>query len=80
METATKTKHPLETLEGFDDLKATLAEIELDVLTEGFTLADAMREGSTTTGQARGTFVKSASNEVCALSAALMAAKARGLA
>lgn len=79
MDTLTE-KHPLEQIKGFEELKQTLAEVELEVLTEGFTLADAIREGSTTTGQAVGGFVKREANEVCALSAALMSAKARGLA
>lgn len=60
-----------------DELKDELAGVELDVLTEGFTLADAMREGSKHTGQAKGTYVNAEGNEVCALSAAALAVKAR---
>lgn len=59
-----------------DALRETLGEIELDVLTS-YTLADAIREGSTVTGQAIGAWA-TPSGQACALSAALIAAKARG--
>lgn len=62
---------------GLEALKEELSVVELDVLTEGFTLADAMREGSKHTGQAEGTYVDAENNEVCALSAAALAVKAR---
>lgn len=58
-----------------ETLKAELALIEEKVVT-GYTLADAIREGSSVTDQAVGTF--RAGHNVCALSAGLIAAKARG--
>lgn len=58
-----------------DTLKAELALIEEKVVT-GYTLADAIREGSSVTEQAVGSY-RSGDN-VCALSAGLIAAKARG--
>lgn len=54
--------------------KADLGQIELGVLTS-YTLADAMREGSSVTEQAIGGFRKG--DQVCALSAAYLAARAR---
>lgn len=53
-----------------------LYEIEENVVT-GYTLADAIREGSRHTEQAIGTYVNEANNEVCALSAAALAVQAR---
>lgn len=64
------TEHP-----AIEQIKADLAEIEETVMT-GYTLADAMREGSKHTEQAR-TWLDS-NGEVCALSAAFLSAKARG--
>lgn len=55
-------------------LRATLGEIEMDVLTS-YTLADAIREGSSTTEQA---FSWGSGESACALSAGYLAAKARG--
>ncbi len=60
-----------------DKLKQDLGEIELTVTT-GYTLADAIREGSSVTDQAHGAFRQG--DNVCALSAGLIAAKARGYA
>lgn len=57
-----------------DALRATLAEIELDVTTS-YTLADAIREGSTVTTQPVGW---GSGFEACALSAGVIAARARG--
>lgn len=59
-----------------DALKATLAEIEETVVT-GYTLADAMREGSSVTDQSHNW---GCGTDACALSAAAIAAKARGFA
>lgn len=56
---------------------AALAEIETKVLT-GYTLADAMREGASVTEQAIGSF--GSKGRSCALTAAALAAKARGYA
>ena len=56
-------------------LAAELGALELKVTT-GYTLADAIREGSTVTEQAVGTFVRE--GESCALGAGWIAAKARG--
>lgn len=56
------------------NLKADLGEIELNVLT-GYTLADAIREGSTVSDQA---YTWGDGETACALSAAVIAAKARG--
>lgn len=52
-----------------------MRETELKVVT-GYTLADAIREGSSVTEQAIGGYRKG--DQVCALSAAVIAAKARG--
>lgn len=58
-----------------DTLRADLAKIEEKVVT-GYTLADAIREGCSVTEQAVGAYRKG--DNVCALSAGLIAAKARG--
>lgn len=62
---------------GYEKMKEDLATLELEVLTEGYTLADAIRDGSKYTKQATGKYVDSVNNEVCALSAAAIAVKAR---
>lgn len=79
METLTKSNlstvvddHP-----AIDTLREELRGIEMDVLT-GYTLADAIREGSGVTDQAIGAYRQG--DNVCALSAGLLAAKARGYA
>lgn len=64
------TTHP-----AIERLRETLGEIELDVLTS-YTLADAIREGSSVTTQKRGGWVEGES--ACALGAGFLAAKARG--
>lgn len=64
------TEHP-----AIEQIKADLAEIE-ETVVMGYTLADAMREGSQHTEQARTWLGESGS--VCALSAAFLSAKARG--
>lgn len=66
---------PVDDHPALDTLKEQLRGIELDVLTS-YTLADAIREGSSVTEQAVGSFRDG--EKVCALSAALLAAKARG--
>lgn len=58
-----------------DTLRAELALIEERVVT-GYTLADAIREGCKVTDQATGAY--RTGDNVCALSAGLIAAKARG--
>lgn len=62
------------TLEKVDELRSTLGEIEMDVLTS-YTLADAIREGSTVAPQAHGW---GNGDKMCALHAAVAAAMARG--
>lgn len=62
---------------GYTKMMEDLATLELEVLTEGYTLADAIREGSKYTKQATGKYIDSAENEVCALSAAALAVQAR---
>lgn len=57
-----------------EHLRADLAEIEERVT--GYSLADAMREGCSVTEQATNAF--GYGHEACALSAAAIAAKARG--
>lgn len=61
---------------GVDQLRKTLGEIELGVLTN-YTLADAIREGSSVTDKKENGWL-GANGEACALSAALIACKARG--
>ncbi|QNN99202.1 hypothetical protein SEA_FAUST_105 [Streptomyces phage Faust] len=58
-----------------DELKNTIDEIGMSVYT-GYTLADAIREGSLVTKQAVGGWGNGYS--ACALTAAVVAAKARG--
>jgi hypothetical protein len=60
--------------EKVEELRAELGEIEMDVLTS-YTLADAIREGSTVTTQA---YNWGDGETACALTAAVVAAKARG--
>lgn len=57
-----------------DELKKVLGEIEMDVLTN-YTLADAIREGCMVTDKAQ---AWQQGDSVCALSAAVIAARARG--
>lgn len=62
------------------NLEDELAEIELGVVTQGYTLADAIREGSTVTGhKTDGWYDHQNGLNACALSAAYIAARARGL-
>lgn len=58
-------------------LRAELRELELDVLTN-FTLADAIREGASVTSKKEGGWIEAES--ACALGAAYLAARARGMA
>lgn len=58
-----------------EDTKALLAEIDMRVMT-GYTLADAIREGSTVSEQEVGGWGDG--DTACALTAATIAAKARG--
>ena len=63
------------TEEKVDELRSTLGEIEMDVLTS-FTLADAIREGSSVSEQAVGTWGQG--EKQCAMHAAVTSAVARG--
>ena len=58
-----------------DKLRQELGTIEMNVLTQ-YTLADAIREGSTVTGQKFGGWVEG--ERACALGAGFIAATARG--
>jgi len=58
-----------------EELKKTIDEIGMSVYT-GYTLADAIREGSSVTEQEVGGWGNGA--RACALTAAVIAAKARG--
>lgn len=58
-----------------EELRKELGEIEMDVLSQGYTLADAIREGSQVTEQAH---AWGTGATACALSAAYLAARARG--
>ena len=60
--------------------KVTALQEILPVLDKPYTLADAIREGSMVTDQKIGGWADKAKGETCALSAALLAVKARGLA
>lgn len=57
-----------------DELRATIDEIGMQVLT-GYTLADAIREGSKVSDQA---YTWGTGDTACALTAAVIAARARG--
>jgi hypothetical protein len=61
--------------EKVDELKKTIDEIGMSVYT-GYTLADAIREGSTVTEHEVGGWGDGAT--ACALTAAVISAKARG--
>lgn len=75
-ERTSEVKAPAKTkVDPTEQLKAELGEIELEVTT-GYTLADAIREGSSVTKQAVGSW--GTGETACALSAALISAKARG--
>ena len=58
------------------DLAAAINEIGMQVMTQGYTLVDAIREGSTVTKQA---YNWGDGDTACALSAAVIAARSRGL-
>jgi len=57
-----------------EELRKELGEIELGVVTQGYTLADAIREGTRVTKQA---YNWGDGENACTLSAAYLAAKAR---
>lgn len=61
-----------------DDVAETLRDVEMDVLTESYTLADAIREGCLNTEQAFNVW-RDGNGRVCTLTAAYLAAKARGI-
>jgi hypothetical protein len=58
------------------ETQATLGEIELNVLTAPYSLADAIRDGIKVSNKSNGW---GSGNMACALSAAAIAAKAKGL-
>lgn len=60
-----------------DELDKVLGEIELNVVTEGYTLADAMREGTRVTRKATGSWGNG--DTACGWTAAYLGAKRRGL-
>lgn len=60
-----------------DELRKTLGEIELGVVTEGYTLAQAMREGCLVTEKQEGSWGNG--DTACGNSAAYLALKARGI-
>lgn len=84
---ATSTEVVAATDKLLSDIDAILAEVEEEIRahaeateeTKPFTLADAIREGAAVTDQAIGAWT-TPKGETCALSAAYLAVKARGLA
>lgn len=77
MNITTKAQELREALELDESTKALLGKIELGVVA-GYTLADAIREGSSVTEQATGW--GDGESKACALTAAATAVKARGYA
>lgn len=73
--TDTDTTHDLAVTPHIERLREDLGEIELGVITEGYTLADAIREGSQVSSQA---YNWGNGDSACALTAAFVAAKSRG--
>jgi hypothetical protein len=69
-------KKAKELVELDEETKATLGNIELDLLTKPYSLADAIRDGIKVTNKARGW---GNGESACALTAASIAAKAKGL-
>lgn len=67
--------HEQAVLPQVERLTEDLGAIELGVLTEGYTLADAIREGSQVSAQAHNW---GDGDSACALTAAFVAAKSRG--
>lgn len=67
--------------DALEELRKELGDIEMGVLTQRYTLADAIREGAGVTGQLFHGFEEENSNgyNVCALSAAVVAIRARGI-
>ena len=63
--------------EKVDELRKELGEIELGVVTEGYTLANAIREGSIVTEKCTGGWGNG--DDACGNSAAYLALRARGL-
>lgn len=62
-----------------EELKKVLGEIEMEVQTQGYTLADAMREGQLVTGHKKDGWANDNFTLICGLSSAYLAARARGL-
>jgi hypothetical protein len=56
-----------------------ISDEDLEAMVRPYTLADAIREGSSVTDQHIGGWVDESSNKACALSAAFVACKARGM-
>lgn len=63
--------------EKIEELRRELGEIELGVLTKGYSLPDAIREGATVTEQAKGW--GDGSESACALTSAYLSVRARGM-
>lgn len=61
-----------------DELKEVLGEIEMGVVTEGYTLATALREGSLVTKKSVG-WSDESGNCICALASIWLAAETRGI-
>ena len=74
--TDVREKKANELLELDSETQADLANIELDLLTRPYSLADAIRDGVKVTTKARGW---GNGESACALTAASIAAKAKGL-
>jgi hypothetical protein len=76
MTTDIREKKAKELVELDEETKTTLGNIELDLLTKPYSLADAIRDGIKVTNKARGW---GNGESACALTAASIAAKAKGL-
>lgn len=61
------------------ELQKELGDIELGVLTQGYTLADAIREGASVANQNTGGWYNAEGDEICTLTAAYIALRARKL-
>lgn len=61
-----------------DEMTEQLEELDFEHAMN-YSLADAIREGASVTDQAHGTFVNGRGEQMCALAAAALAAKARHL-
>jgi hypothetical protein len=66
-----------EAMKGFETLVDEMRGVELKVITESYTLADAIRDGARHTEGQYGGYYNSDMNSACALTAAYLALKAR---